>query len=131
MGEGWSDFYARALLSSAAEDVNGIYSTGGWVTYQIAAGFVDNYYYGIRRFPYAVKTTVGANGKPHNPLTFADIDPMQINLSDGAFPPAFVGTGDSRCTTSARSGAWRCSKCGRGSSRGSASPPAISDSCSS
>ena len=27
--------------------------------------FTDNYYYGIRRFPYAVKTNVGANGKPH------------------------------------------------------------------
>ena len=92
MGEGWSDFYARALLSTAAENVNGIYSTGGWVTYQLSPGFVDNYYYGIRRFPYAVKTTVGANGKPHNPLTFADIDPARINLSDGAFPPAFVGT---------------------------------------
>ena len=91
MGEGWSDFYARALLADASENVNQIYSTGGWVTNQISPGFVDNYYYGIRRFPYAVKTTVGANGKPHNPLTFADLDPTQINLSDGAFPPAFVG----------------------------------------
>ena len=92
MGEGWSDFYARALLSSPDENVDGIYTTGGWVTYQIVPGFVDNYYYGIRRFPYAVMTTVGANGKPHNPLTFADIDPVQINLSDGAFAPAFVGS---------------------------------------
>ena len=92
MGEGWSDFYARALLSSADENIDGIYPSGGWVTYQLAPGFVDNYYYGIRRFPYAVKTTVGANGRPHNPLTFADIDPLQINLSDGAFPPAFVGS---------------------------------------
>ena len=39
MGEGWSDFYARALLSTAAEDPNGIYTTGGWVTNQITAGF--------------------------------------------------------------------------------------------
>jgi hypothetical protein len=47
---------------------------------------VDNYYYGIRRFSISRQTTVGANGKPHNPLTFADIDPPQINWSDGAFP---------------------------------------------
>ena len=51
---------------------------------KLSAGYHDNYYYGIRRFPYAVKSTVGPNGKPHNPLTFADIDPTQINLSDGA-----------------------------------------------
>jgi hypothetical protein len=93
MGEGWSDFYARALLSSAGENVNGIFSTGGWVTNQFVAGYVDNYYYGIRRFPYAVKTTVGANGKPHNPLTFADIDPTQVNLTDGAFPRGPLGSG--------------------------------------
>ncbi|HST52838.1 MAG TPA: M36 family metallopeptidase [Pyrinomonadaceae bacterium] len=81
MGEGWSDYYARALRSDASEDVDGIYAAGGYVT--------KNYYYGIRRFPYAVKSNVGPNGKPHNPLTFADIDPTEINLSDGAFPPAF------------------------------------------
>ncbi len=84
MGEGWSDFYARALLSSAAEDPNGIYTTGGWVTYQLS-GLVDNYYYGIRRFPYAVMSNHGPNGKPHNPQTFADIDPTQIDNSDGAY----------------------------------------------
>jgi hypothetical protein len=85
MGEGWSDFYARSLLSSAAENVNGIYSTGGWVTY-LLGGLTDNYYYGIRRFPYAVITTVGANGRPHNPLTFADVDGAQINVANGAYP---------------------------------------------
>ncbi|MBS1787203.1 MAG: M36 family metallopeptidase [Acidobacteria bacterium] len=91
MGEGWSDFYARALLSSASEDVNGIYAMGAYVTLNIDPGFTDNYYYGIRRFPYAVKTNLGANGKPHNPLTFADIDPTKFNISDGAFAPAFTG----------------------------------------
>ncbi len=87
MGEGWSDFIARSLLSSASEDPAAIYTTGGWVTLQVfGAGYTDNYYYGIRRFPYAIKSTLGANGRPHNPLTFADIDPAQINLTDGAFP---------------------------------------------
>jgi subtilisin-like proprotein convertase family protein len=94
MGEGWSDFYARSLLASADEDVNGIYSTGGYSTLTITAptAFNDNYYYGIRRFPYAVKTNLGANGKPHNPLTFADIDAGKINLTDGAFPRGPIGS---------------------------------------
>lgn len=85
MGEGWSDFYALSLLStySAPDTGTGIYAYGGYVT--------KNYYYGIRRFPYAVRSNVGPNGKPHNPLTFADLDPAQINLTDGAFPPAFNG----------------------------------------
>ncbi len=86
MGEGWSDFYARAILSDATEDVNGVYAAGAYVTRQLSSLGTDNYYYGIRRFPYAVKTNVGANGKPHNPLTFADIDVAQINTTDGAFP---------------------------------------------
>ncbi|MFL6231446.1 MAG: M36 family metallopeptidase [Pyrinomonadaceae bacterium] len=83
MGEGWSDYYARALRSDASENVDGIYAAGGYVT--------KNYYYGIRRFPYAVKSNVGPNSKPHNPETFADTDPALINLTDGAFPPAFNG----------------------------------------
>jgi subtilisin-like proprotein convertase family protein len=100
MGEGWSDFYARALLSTADEDVAGLYPAGGYSTLNIGTPpfsvGTDNYYYGIRRFPYALKTTVGANGKPHNPLTFADIDPAQIDTTDGAFPESpldFSGNG--------------------------------------
>ncbi len=92
MGEGWGDFYGRALLSTADEDVNGVYAAGGYVTLNIVSGFNDNYYYGIRRFPYAVKSNVGPNGKPHNPLTFADIDPTQIDLTDGAFPRGPIGS---------------------------------------
>jgi hypothetical protein len=91
MGEGWSDFYARALLSSASEDPDAIYapsaySVFGFVTFNGDMLGTNNYYYGIRRFPYAVKTNVGSNGKPHNPLTLADIDEDQMDLSDGAFP---------------------------------------------
>lgn len=83
MGEGWSDYYGRALLSNASENVDGLYASGLYVT--------KDAYYGIRRFPYAVRSNVGPNGKPHNPTTYADIDPSQIDLSDGAYPPAFVG----------------------------------------
>jgi hypothetical protein len=92
MGEGWSDFYARALLSSADEDVNGIYTISGYATYLANGSYTDNYYYGIRRFPYAVRTNVGANGKPHNPLTLADVDGAQIDLNDGAYPRGTFGS---------------------------------------
>ena len=90
MGEGWSDFYARALLATADEDVNGIYTTGNYVTRELIAGFLDNGYYGIRRFPYAVKTNVGGAGavrpgQPHNPITFADIDTALFSITDGAY----------------------------------------------
>lgn len=94
MGEGWSDFYARALTSGADENVNGVYAAGAYSTLAIVAGFTDNYYYGIRRFPYAVISNLGPNGRPHNPLTFADIDPLQIDLTDGAFPRGPIGSSD-------------------------------------
>jgi subtilisin-like proprotein convertase family protein len=92
MGEGWSDFYARAMTSGADEDVNGVYAAGGYSTLLIDPGFTDNYYYGIRRFPYALMSSLGPNGKPYNPLTFADIDPAQINLTNGAFPRGPIGS---------------------------------------
>lgn len=87
MGEGWSDFYGRCILSDASENVNGVFAMGGYVTKDLVQPFTDNYYYGIRRFPYAVKTNTGGSGNlPHNPLTYADIDTAQLNLSDGAYP---------------------------------------------
>src|SRR6185369_17056817 len=33
MGEGWGDFYALALLSEPADDINGVYSVGCYSTY--------------------------------------------------------------------------------------------------
>lgn len=93
MGEGWSDFYALSLLSQPGDDPNGVYAVGGYSTLQIVSGFTDNYYYGIRRFPRAVRSNTGPNGKPHDPLTFADIDGTQINLTDGAFPRGPIGAG--------------------------------------
>ncbi len=67
MGEGWSDFFAEALLSQFEDDVGGNYPMGGYVTYQYS-GLAQNYYYGIRRYPYSTNMNV-------NPLTFKDIDP--------------------------------------------------------
>ena len=95
LGEGWSDFYARALLSDNTENVNGNFSMGGWATDELTAGY-ENYYYGIRRFPYAVKTSLGLNGRPHNPMTFADIDQTQADLTDGAYPAATAAGSSNR-----------------------------------
>ncbi len=93
MGEGWSDFYAHCLLSEPSDPINGIYTTGGYATYLGAGGNVNNYYYGIRRFPKAVKAfTGGPNNRPHNPLTFADADSTKINISDGAYPRGPFGS---------------------------------------
>ncbi len=94
MGEGWSDFYAHAMLSEPSDPINGIYTIAGYSKYNPAAGF-NNYYYGIRRFPKAVLSfTGGPNNRPHNPLTFADVDSTQANTNDGAFPAAFGSTAD-------------------------------------
>ena len=75
MGEGWSDFYALALLSEAGDDVNGCYACGGYVAYMFN-GLTQNYYFGIRRYPYCTDMT-------KNPLTFKDIDPAQASGHSG------------------------------------------------
>jgi hypothetical protein len=92
LGEGWSDFYAHAMLSEPSDPIQGIYTIGGYATYLGGPGYTNNYYYGIRRFPKAVKAFTGANGLPHNPLTFADADQTELNLSDGAFPRGPYGS---------------------------------------
>ncbi len=82
MGEGWSDWYAHVMLSEPTDPINGIYTTGGYATFQLSAGFTANYYYGIRRFPKAVKAFTGGPARPgcnnqpcpHNPLTFGHIN---------------------------------------------------------
>src|SRR5262249_37592937 len=57
MGEGWSDFYAISLLSEAGDDVNGVYAAGAYASYLIGAGALQNYYFGIRRYPYTTDMT--------------------------------------------------------------------------
>ena len=69
MGEGWSDFYGLSLLSEAGDNVDGNYAFVAYATYQLA-GLQENYYFGIRRYPYTTDLT-------KNPLTFKDIDPSQ------------------------------------------------------
>jgi hypothetical protein len=77
MGEGWSDFYALALLTDPAADVDGVYPMASYVAYHgFGTTFDQNYYYGIRRYPYCTDTN-------KNPLTFADIDPGKASAHDG------------------------------------------------
>ncbi|HUK90824.1 MAG TPA: M36 family metallopeptidase [Blastocatellia bacterium] len=87
MGEGWSDFYALSLLhNSNAFNPDAQYPMAPYCTYQLL-GLTDNYVYGIRRFPYSTDNTV-------NPLTWADVDDVTINLSGGiAASPIPFGNG--------------------------------------
>lgn len=90
MHEGYADWYGHALLSEPTDPLMGTYTTGGYSTLLLrSATFTSNYYYGIRHFPKAIKAFTGPNGKPHNPLTFADIDPAQDDITDGAYPAPF------------------------------------------
>ena len=88
LGEGWGDFYGHAMLAEPTDAINGIYTTGGYSTLLAATNYTSNYYYGIRRFPKAVIAFTGANGNPHNPLTFRFLNSncnLTINTA-GAFP---------------------------------------------
>ncbi|MEZ5429288.1 MAG: M36 family metallopeptidase [Pyrinomonadaceae bacterium] len=87
MGEGASDFYALCLLSDPAEPIGGLYPTGSYSVFVSSTASLFNRYRGIRRFPTAIRSSVGGpNNRPHNPITFADIDQTQVDYSDGAFP---------------------------------------------
>lgn len=76
MGEGWGDFYGVCLNAQPADDFAANYTTGAHSTYLLWSGYVDNYYFGIRRFPYSIDEN-------KNPQTFADVD-----FPQEAYPPA-------------------------------------------
>lgn len=89
LGEGWSDFYALALLNSNQGDhPDGAYPFGSYATYQLAGLVGDNYFYGFRRFPYSTDNSI-------NPLTWADVDAVTANDADGAIAPSPMGFGNS------------------------------------
>ena len=71
MGEGWSDFYALALLSEPSDEPDAPYAMGAYVTRGFF-GLEQNYYFGIRRYPYSTDMAI-------NPLRFRDIDGSQIS----------------------------------------------------
>jgi hypothetical protein len=79
MGEGWSDFYGLTLLSEPGDDVNGNYGAGAYASYKLTPTFLQNYYFGIRRYPYTTDMS-------KNPLTFKDIDPAQADYCSSGAP---------------------------------------------
>ncbi len=80
MGEGWSDFYALALLSDASQDVNGTFAAAAYSSYGLAgASDTQNYYFGIRRYPYSTDLS-------KNPLTYKDIDSAQADYCNSGAP---------------------------------------------
>ena len=82
MGEGWSDFYALSLLNNTnADDPDGLYAEGAYATFKAfgLTTYLDNYVYGIRRFPYTTDNSI-------NPMTWADVDQVTNNLSGGIAP---------------------------------------------
>jgi hypothetical protein len=83
MGEGWSDFYAMSLLSEANDTPGGCYASGGYVTYMLDT-FTENYYFGIRRYPYSINLS-------KNPLTFKDIDSSQASSHPGIPTSSIIG----------------------------------------
>jgi uncharacterized repeat protein (TIGR01451 family) len=81
MGEGWSDFFALSLLNNTNADTpTGQYASGAYATYKIGGfPYLDNYVYGIRRFPYSSQNSI-------NPLTWADVDDTTNDMSGGITP---------------------------------------------
>ena len=71
MGEGWSDFFALAMTSEPTDDLGGNYPMAPYIAY-LFSGITQNYYFGIRRYPYSTNMMI-------NPLTFKDIDPTQAS----------------------------------------------------
>ncbi|MCX5691710.1 MAG: M36 family metallopeptidase [Planctomycetota bacterium] len=84
MGEGWSDFFGLCLNAQNGDDFAAVYGAGAFATYNITAGFTNNYYYGIRRYPYSPDFN-------KSPLTFADVDNGQFSVS-GSVPRGPIGS---------------------------------------
>lgn len=85
LSEGWSDFYSLALTSQSTDDPNACYPEGPYTAYQYN-GLTQNYYFGIRRYPYSTSLT-------NCPGTFADIDPGQASSHSGVpLNPAIADT---------------------------------------
>ncbi len=66
MGEGWGDWCALVAIVRPGDNLDGAYTTGAWATLSLWPSYTNNYYYGIRRYPYSTRTDIF-------PLTFKDI----------------------------------------------------------
>jgi hypothetical protein len=92
LGEGYSDIYSYLLLSRQADPAAGNYAVGGYLTFHLnpavffdtPADWEDNYYFGIRHFPYSTDLCV-------NPFTLVDMQPATYDIT----PIPAAGCGDS------------------------------------
>lgn len=75
MGEGWGDFFGVCMSAAPSDDPEAEWAMGGYITKDFL-GTTENYYFGIRRYPYGHDL-----GK--SPLTYADIDPAQQVIPAG------------------------------------------------
>ena len=81
LGEGYSDLYALMLLRTPDEDPDGIYVVGGYAVFHMNPAvfgqppdWEDNYYFGIRHFPYTTDLCV-------NSFTLADMQPASYDIT--------------------------------------------------
>ena len=58
-----SVFFALALLSKPGDTLGGNYLVGAYATYLLNSNLVENYYFGLRRYPYSTNLS-------KNPLRF-------------------------------------------------------------
>jgi extracellular elastinolytic metalloproteinase len=97
MGEGWGDWNALVNSIRPGDDIDGAWTTGGWATYLLWTNYLDNYYFGIRRYPYSTRFD-------RFPLTFKDIGPGAIfpatvprNTNVGTDPSEVHNAGEVWC----------------------------------
>lgn len=80
LGEGFSDLYALHLLRQPNEDPDANYVVGGYAVFHlnpafgVPANWEDNYYFGIRHFPYSTDLCV-------NPFTLVDMQPATYDIT--------------------------------------------------
>ena len=77
LGEGYSDAYSFLLLSRPDDDIHGNYTMGGYSLFHWVANpanWEENYYFGIRHFPYTTDLC-------KNPFTLIDMQPATYDLT--------------------------------------------------
>lgn len=80
LGEGYSDLYALLLLRQPDEDPDATYVVGGYAVFHLNPAFgvpenwQDNYYFGIRHFPYVTDLCT-------NPFTLVDMQPANYDIT--------------------------------------------------
>lgn len=80
LSEGYSDIFALLLLRQPEENPDGNYSIGGYSAFEFDGGgrnplnWRDNYYFGVRHFPYSTNFCV-------NPFTLEDMQERNYDIT--------------------------------------------------